>query len=1292
MSLEELLDDQGEVALSFIFEDNKIEIEGYKLPEKNNFESVELAEAFVLASKSDFEEVTALLASSARIEEIEKGLSGENPLINDNSETPYGNPENLTSLEPASVFGKYKPVHLKVRPQLAPMPEEFRVQRNITGDPLAELPELSPNPPEYSPGERYTLERKEVIDKNHSEDFLWPEERKLLHHFMTVQEKGFAWCAEEGGNFRTDFFPPIKFPVLPHTPWVEKNIPIPPGIYEEVCKILKDKIAAGVYEPTTSSYRSRWFMVLKKDGKSLRLVHSLEALNRVTIQHSGIPPGTAEIASSFSGRACLGMLDIWVGYDERLIDEKSRDYTTFQTPFGPYRLVKLPMGWTNSVPLFHEDVSYIFREEMPHVTRPYIDDVPIRGPASRYETPDGSFETIPENKGIRRFVWEHFQNVNRIVQRMKYVGGTFSGPKAYLCVSEGLVVGHRVSYEGEKPVEKLAEVILSWDPANFENRTHIKSFLGTAGQMRMFIKDYAKITRPLTKLTAANVPFVIGEAEMKAVRTVQEAIQNAPALKPIDYENPNGITLAVDTSWQAVGFYLYQEDPENPRRKFFNYFGSITLNEREARFSQPKRELYGLMMALRATKYQTYGCRNLTVETDASYIKGMLDNPSSAPNASINRWIEEIRLWRFTLVHIKGLVHGPDGLSRPPPGGKSTERPEGWEEFLEDDDGKPVKFRMGENQTEEPLEFETFKDHIDPRSGYFNEVVDFTELATNVVDFEEELQEVRDEERLWAYYFESFHYKKESWARSYSLKEVVVIPSEIDLEWSRDHPYDEIHRSQEAIDQDEGIPKIIDWLVNSDSDVLKLMTASEKSKFIRRAAKFFVDNEGRLYRKSLDGSSHHRLFVPKEKRMWMLVASHDNLGHKGMFATKALIEKRFWWPHLEEDVDWFVKSCKPCQERKLELLRIPPVLTHTPSLFQKIHIDVIKMTPASRGCKNIVHGRCALSNWSEARGIANENARQLAEWFFDDILCRWGTPEEIVTDNAPQMLALTKWLRDKYGVRGIRISPYNSQANGKIERAHFDIRQALAKATSGNLHHWFYFLKHILWADRITTRKSLGCSPYFFVLGAEPILPLDLVESTWLVKTPERVWTREELIGFRAQALAKHRTHVLDMVQRVSENKRRNLRKFEQDYMHTIKPYDLKPGTLVQVRNTQIEKNLDRKMFPRYLGPCIVIRRTKGGSYILAEMDGTLMRGKYAAFRVLPHVARYTPIELPSEIEKLIHLSKEKLDKLVEEDEEVEYGPDKDYIFDRIPNLRLSEEEADIGHNFEEVEESDVED
>ncbi|KAJ3990949.1 hypothetical protein F5050DRAFT_1537266, partial [Lentinula boryana] len=157
------------------------------------------------------------------------------------------------------------------------------------------MPKLSTHPPEFTPTGRYTEERKAIIDKVHEGDFLWPEERKLMHHLMMEQEKGFAWNDEERGKFREDFFPPIDMPVIPHTPWVEKNIPIPPGTYHEVCRAVKVKIDAGVYEPSNSSYRSRWFGVLKKDGKSIRLVHSLEPLNKVTIQHSGLPPATDEL-------------------------------------------------------------------------------------------------------------------------------------------------------------------------------------------------------------------------------------------------------------------------------------------------------------------------------------------------------------------------------------------------------------------------------------------------------------------------------------------------------------------------------------------------------------------------------------------------------------------------------------------------------------------------------------------------------------------------------------------------------------------------------------------------------------------------------------------------------------------------------------------------------------------------------------------------------------------------------------------------------------------------------------
>ena len=145
---------------------------------------------------------------------------------------------------------KYKPVALKVRPVKTELPKQFRIVRNIVGDPLADMPRIDlAHLVDYSPTGRYTQERMQAFHERHA-DFLLPEEQRLLHNFMMLNNAAFAWDDSERGRFRQDFFPPISMAVIPHIPWVEKNIPIPRGLYDEICRIVRDKIAAGVYEPS----------------------------------------------------------------------------------------------------------------------------------------------------------------------------------------------------------------------------------------------------------------------------------------------------------------------------------------------------------------------------------------------------------------------------------------------------------------------------------------------------------------------------------------------------------------------------------------------------------------------------------------------------------------------------------------------------------------------------------------------------------------------------------------------------------------------------------------------------------------------------------------------------------------------------------------------------------------------------------------------------------------------------------------------------------------------------------
>jgi len=76
------------------------------------------------------------------------------------------------------------------------------------------------------------------------------------------------------------------------------------------------------------------------------------------------------------------------------------------------------MGYTNSMQIQHGDLTFLLQDEIPDTAVPFVDDVPVKGPPTRYKTGLNSFETIPENPGIRRFVWEHLQNVNHILQRI----------------------------------------------------------------------------------------------------------------------------------------------------------------------------------------------------------------------------------------------------------------------------------------------------------------------------------------------------------------------------------------------------------------------------------------------------------------------------------------------------------------------------------------------------------------------------------------------------------------------------------------------------------------------------------------------------------------------------------------------------------------------------------------------------------------------------------------------------------------------------------------------------------
>ena len=1037
----------------------------------------------------------------------------------------YEEIESITAQKTKPVF-KYKAVDKRKRPVPNTFPEELKTTRKFPSDPLENLPLLPTNPPEFTPTKKLTAERMEKLqlDKN---DYLTKEENKLLKHVLTINERSIAFSEEERGTFRSDYFTDYVMPVMEHEPWKEKNMPLPPGYRDKILKLLKEKIDAGVYEPAQSSYRSRWFCIVKKDG-DLRIVHDLQQLNSVSIMDSGVPPIQEEFVETFAGRTVYSVLDMYWGFYARTVSPKSRDMTAFQTPLGELRIVSLPMGYTNSPAEFQACMMFILQDEVPDKAGVFVDDIPIKGPKSEYLDKEGRPETIPGNSQIRRFIWEHLNDIHRILWRIGESGGTVSGKKMQLCLKEAVIVGHRCNKEGRFPTEERAEKITRWPrPTNVKA---VRGFLGLCGTVRNWIKDYSKIARPMIDLTRKEAEFIWGKDQEESFEELKRLVASAPAIQPIDYQSKRTIYLSVDTSIHGIGFVLSQEDERG--KKIPARYGSLPITKVESNYGQSKLELYGLFRALRHFSLHILGVDNLVVEVDAASIKGMLNKPDIQACNSMNRWICAIKLYQFKLEYVPGKKHhAPDALSR---------------RGYQDDEPEP---------------------DLDP-DGWIDDIA-LMAFATK----------------------EPPH--PTAWA---GIMEGIT-----------------------SADQDKELENILRFLVTFSAPEFE--TAKDLKNFISKSNNYFVTKTG-MYRRRKDAPPQKVIFG-NGNRQQVMEELHEKAGHRGEWAVMEAVKLRFYWPRMRQDVQYHVASCHTCQARSVKKMRLQSNVTPPNALFQKVYLDVMKM-PEAGGKKWIVVCKEDISGVCEGRALAKDNARNIAQFFKEQILYRYGAIPEVVTDNGPSLAGEFAKLAKEFNIRQIKISPYNSSANGVVERGHFNIREGLVKACQGDISKWPQYLQAAIFADRITTRRATGYSPFYLLHGFHPLLPCDLAEATFLSTRFQEGMTTADLLAARIQQLAKMPKD-LARARKILVNSRFHSKKaFDKKFGRCLIKDSYKPGTLVLLRNVPLENSMsiDRKTECRYMGPYQVVRQTKGNSYILQEMDGTELRTAYAAFRLIPYLKR----------------------------------------------------------------------
>ncbi|CAL1710341.1 unnamed protein product [Somion occarium] len=672
-------------------------------------------------------------------------------------------------------------------------------------------------------------------------------------------------------------------------------------------------------------------------------------------------------------------------------------------------------------------MAFILQDEMPHTADIFIDDLPIKGPLTEYLDENGVPEVLKENPGIRRFIWEHACDVHRIMHRVGHAGGTFSPSKVQLARREVVIVGHKCTPEGRIPDPNKIEKVLNWPILTTVKE--VRGFLGLCGTVRIWIKNYSAMARPLTELIRHDTDFEWDDRRQEAFDNLKMLITSAPALKPIDYSSDLPVVLSVDSSYIAVGFILSQRDEQGHKRPA--RYGSIPMNEREARYSQPKLELYGLFRPDALSRRGLGEGEEVKEEDDA--------------------WLDEIAL--YTLPH------------------------------------------------EVTLDNDAFQDY----------------------------------------------------------NPLKLIPVYISTDSKQDQTMRQIHKFLSTLETPE------------------FLSLQERKRFITKASRFFIRN-GNMYRRAGQRPPLKVIFSAN-KRLSILESAHEGQGHRGEYAVMRMLKERFYWPNMWNDVHQHVRSCHQCQLRSTRKVEVPLTISAPVTLFTKIYLDIMFM-PKAKGFKYIIAARDDLSRAAEGRALRDATSHAIAKFLWEEIFCRY------------------------------------------VERGHAIIRESIVKACDGKVKDWPDYVPHAFFADKITISRSTGFSPYYLLFGVHPVLPFDLLEASFLVEGFHSGMSTTDLLALRIQQLSKKDQDLEKAAEVLAKTRLRSKAQFEKKFEHRIRVESFKPGDLVLVRNTAIERSLNRKTKPRYLGPYEVVRRTFKGAYIVKELNGNLWKQGIAAFRLLPYISR----------------------------------------------------------------------
>ncbi|GKA35379.1 reverse transcriptase domain-containing protein [Tanacetum coccineum] len=130
------------------------------------------------------------------------------------------------------------------------------------------------------------------------------------------------------------------------------------------------------------------------------------------------------------------------------------------------------------------------------------------------------------------------------------------------------------------------------------------------------------------------------------------------------------------------------------------------------------------------------------------------------------------------------------------------------------------------------------------------------------------------------------------------------------------------------------------------------------------------------------------------------------------------------------------------------------------------------------------------TKWIEAKPIATITGNQVNKFVWDNIVCRFGLPGEIVSDNGKQFRdnPFKDWC-EKLCIRQCFASVKHPQANDLVKRANRSLGEGIKTQLDKRSKDWIGELSHVLWAHRTMIKSSNGETPFLLTYGMNAVIP-----------------------------------------------------------------------------------------------------------------------------------------------------------------------------------------------------------